>query len=294
MGSPVQKTVARPAANPAPSHPDAFTIIELLITVGILGFLMALLLPVLSQGKSRGKTMVSGNNLKQLAVAWMIYADDHEGRVPPNFGAQQVNDEIANGTYRNWVNNVLDWTDNPQNTNTALLFAGGLGPYLGGQENVYRCPSDYVLSDLQEDLGWRARTRSYSMNAMIGDAGDFTTGGTNVNNPHYRQFFAATDIPMPSDIFVFIEEHPDSINDGYFLNNPYTGQWMDLPASYHNGGANLSFADGHVEYHKWQVSSTRHAARAFVVSLPLALTDKERADFYWVMQRMSIKSAEKR
>ena len=57
------------------------------------------------------------------------------------------------------------------------------------------------------------------------------------------------------------EEHPDSINDGYFLNKPDSLQWMDLPASYHNGAANLAFADGHLETHKWRFASTKPPAR---------------------------------
>ena len=50
-------------------------------------------------------------------------------------------------------------------------------------------------------------------------------------------------IPEPSNLFVFVEEHPDSFNDGYFLNRPAQREWSDLQASYHDGGANLTFAD---------------------------------------------------
>lgn len=273
-----------------------FTLIELLVVIAVISILAALLLPALSGAKARGHSISCLNNERQLILGWMLYADDHEGRLPANYGEVETQQTIADGTYRNWVNNVLDWSPlNAQNTNTSLLFAGGIGPNLGGVANVYRCPTDFVLSQEQQDAGWRSRVRSISMNAMVGDAGEFTTSGVNVNNPNYRQFFTITDIPQPSDIFVFIEEHPDSLRDGYFLNSYNKGvyQWRDLPASYHNGGANIAFADGHVEWHQWRRGSTRQPAKAFVGGdvpmLPMSLDKGDRADFYWLINRTSVK-----
>jgi prepilin-type processing-associated H-X9-DG protein len=143
------------------------------------------------------------------------------------------------------------------------------------------------VSDLQASAGWRARVRSVSMNAMIGNAGEFIQQGANVNNPDYRQFFKVGQIPRPSQIFVFIEEHPDSINDGYFLNKPDSLEWRDLPASYHNGSANLSFADGHAETHQWRFASTKPPARPDAAHLPFPVPPAERADFGWLMERTS-------
>lgn len=265
-----------------------FTLVELLVLIGVIAVLAGLLLPVLGQAKARGYSISCLNNERQLILAWQIYADEHEDRAASNFGKAQVLEEIANGTYRNWVNNVLDWTDNPMNTNTALLFAGGIGPYLSGTHQAYRCPSDFALSEWQQQLGWRSRVRSYSMNLMVGDAGSFSASGANTNNPYYRQFFRTTEIPRPSDIFVFIEEHPDTLDDGYFLNKAYSSHWIDLPASYHAGGANLAFADGHVEHRKWLMGSTLWPARANVLSYPLGL-EEGAADYKWVMQHMSVK-----
>lgn len=125
------------------------------------------------------------------------------------------------------------------------------------------------------------------MNAMIGDAGEFTKGGANVNNPSYVQFMKLTDIAIPDQIFAFIEEHPDSINDGYFLNKAYSYEWIDLPASYHNGAASLSFADGHQEAHRWQRPSTKKPAQPDAASLPFGLSSDDRADFDWLIKRMS-------
>jgi prepilin-type processing-associated H-X9-DG protein/prepilin-type N-terminal cleavage/methylation domain-containing protein len=288
MGSPEPILVRRLARAARLREDHAFTLIELLVVIAVIAILAGLLLPVLGQAKSKGHALSCLNNQRQLVLAWQVHADDHEDRAAANFGKLQVLEEIANRTYRNWVNNVLDWTDNPMNTNTALLFAGGIGPYLGGVDNVFRCPSDFALSEVQQQLGWKSRVRSYSMNLMVGDAGSFSATGANTNNPSYRQFFTTTEIPQPSDIFVFIEEHPDTLDDGYFLNKPYSTNWIDLPASYHSGGANVAFADGHVEQHKWVVGSTRYPARAYILPYPLTL-DGGVADYSWVVQHMSVK-----
>ena len=110
----------------------------------------------------------------------------------------------------------MTWDLSSDNTNTATITEASLGPY-SGSTSVYRCPSDQALSTIQSAAGWDGRIRSYSMNAMVGDAGDFSTNGFNVNNPDYIQFFKITQIPQPAEIFVFLDEHPDSIDDGYFL-----------------------------------------------------------------------------
>ena len=126
------------------------------------------------------------------------------------------------------------------------------------------------------------------MNAMIGDAGEASSQGYNVNNPDYVQFFTITAIPQPSEIFVFLDEHPDSIDDGYFINREDYSEWLDLPASYHNGGAAISFADGHCVLHRWVVSSTRRPPRPDGAGLPIQLAPNERTDFDWVIEHMSI------
>jgi prepilin-type processing-associated H-X9-DG protein/prepilin-type N-terminal cleavage/methylation domain-containing protein len=268
---------------------SAFTLVELLVVIAVVAILATLLICALNEAKSKGHSITCLSHERQLIVAWHVYSDENEGRVAKNYGITRTLETIANGSYHNWVNNVLDWSTDPMNTNRALLFAGGLGPYLSKQHEVYRCPSDAALSPQQLALGWRSRVRSYSMNAMVGDAGEFTTQGFNTNNPAYQQFFALTEIPQPSDIFVFIEEHPDSLRDGYFLNSAGSHQWTDLPASYHSGGANLVFADGHAEYQRWKVASTRVPPRPLAFEPDRTLEGPERRDFYWLMQRTSVR-----
>jgi len=266
-----------------------FTLIELLVVIAMIGILAGLLLPALNLAKTRGHALACLNNHRQLVLAWLLYAQDYEDELPYNLGEEETRRTVAEGRFLNWVNNVMSWELDPDNTNITWVTRGGLGPYCGGAASLYRCPSDFALEDRQSQAGWEARVRSISMNAMVGNAGAFTSGGTNVNVPGYRQFFRLAQIPQPSRIFVFIEEHPESINDGYFLNRPWTNVWNDLPASYHDGAANLAFADGHVEKHRWQSASTKAPARPTPGLLPRAVSEAEDADFDWLMEHTSIR-----
>jgi prepilin-type N-terminal cleavage/methylation domain-containing protein/prepilin-type processing-associated H-X9-DG protein len=276
------------AATGWPERKAGFTLLELLVVMAVVAVLAGLLLPVLSQARKRGQTLICQNNERQLILAWMLYIDEHEGWLPYNYGTADTKRTVAAGKFYNWVNNVMSWELDEDNTNTWWIAAGGLGPYLQGVTSPFHCPSDRVLSDVQKRAGWRERLRSVSMNAMLGYAGQFTRQGTNVNNPEYLQFYKQSEIPNPSQIFVFIEEHPDSIDDGYFLNQLDSMEWHDLPASYHNGGANLSFADGHLEYRQWRFGSTRPPARPDAASLPLPVPSLETGDYDWLMQRTSV------
>jgi prepilin-type processing-associated H-X9-DG protein len=258
-------------------------LIELLTVIAVIAVLAAILLPALSKASERARAIFCLNNTKQLGLAWQLYADEHDGRLPYNLG--------MDGTFRtnlNWVNNVMTWDLSPDNTNPATITEASLGSYASGATIIYRCPSDHALSAIQRAAGWDARVRSYSMNAMVGDAGSFSTNGVNVNNPNYAQFFKTTQILRPSEIFVFLDEHPDSINDGYFLERDYYPEWHDLPASYHNGSTAFSFADGHSALHRWTLPATVRPPQPDGANLPIAIAANESADFEWVIDHMSI------
>ena len=267
----------------------AFTLLELLVVVAVIAILAALLFPALSKAKGRALGIACLNNTRQLAVGWALYADDHDSRLAYNLGGTGVRRIASVRTNLNWVNNVLTWSaQDADNTNTATLTEASLGSYVSRAPGVYRCPSDHVLSEEQRAAGWSARVRSYSMNAMVGDAGDLSQQGFNINNPGYVQFFKTTTIQQPSQVFIFLDEHPDSINDGYFLNKATYYKWIDLPASYHNGAAAFAFADGHSELHRWKDSDTKVPARAFATVLPLDIPSGQGIDFHWVLERMSV------
>ncbi len=275
-----------------PPSGGGFTLIELLVVIAIIGLLAAMLLPALARAKEKGRSMACLNNVKQLALATMMYADDAEDRLPYNLGSGEIIASAATNNFPNWTSPVLDWEQDPDNTNTVLLTRGGIGQYVSRNPQVYRCPTDWLVSNLQAQLGWTHRVRSSSMNMMIGNAGAFSSSGANVNNPTYLQFFKSTQVPQPSRIFVFTEEHPDSINDGYFWDTAESHKWLDLPGSWHNGADNLTFADGHAETHRWLDASTKPPSLAdpAVPHVPFYVPPAEQGDFNWLMEHMSVDS----
>ncbi|MGD0812088.1 MAG: DUF1559 domain-containing protein [Verrucomicrobiota bacterium] len=269
-----------------PPRPDSFTLIELLVVIAVIGILAGLLLPALARTKSQAQSAFCQNNTRQLVLGCLMYCDDNAGYFPYNMAGQAVHTNI------NWAMDVLDWETDADNTNTAHLTQAALGPYVARACAIYRCPSDTVLSTIQRSAGWVNRARSYSMNASIGNAGEYTQTGVNVNNPDYIQFFKLSSVPVATQIFIFTEEHPDTIYDGYFLNKAYDNEWSRLPASYHNGNANISFADGHAEVHHWQNASTLvpnepdGAANLVSTYLPPG----QRTDFNWIIAHMSVET----
>lgn len=265
-----------------------FTLIELSVVVAMIATLAALLLPALVRAKSSAQTSVCLNNVRQLITACLTYVGDNDDRFPYNLGGDAMGKAAARNDPLNWVNGVLSWELDADNTNETLITRASLGPYCAANARVYHCPADRVVSGLQRDAGWAERTRSYSMNAMVGDAGEASRGGTNVNNPEYTQFFSLSSIPNPANTFVFIEEHPDSIDDGYFLNNPDDLQWISLPASFHHDAATISFADGHLELHRWFEGATRAKPVPDAANLPHPVTNDHLSDFEWLADRSSV------
>jgi prepilin-type processing-associated H-X9-DG protein len=255
--------------------------VELLVVMVITGILASLLLPALARSQSRARGLFCQNNNKQLATGWLMYADDHSQRLAYNLAGAAARTNI------NWVAGLLDWELTTDNTNLADLTEAALGSYVAKVSTIYRCPSDSVRSALQSAAGWSSRARSYSMNASLGDAGELTSSGVNANNPGYVQFFTLTSVPVPARIFVFLDEHPDSITDGYFVNRSYNPEWIRLPASWHNGGATFSYADGHSEPYFWKCASTMPPAVPDAAGLPINVSQDPR-DFNWVIAHMSV------
>jgi prepilin-type processing-associated H-X9-DG protein len=221
-------------------------LIELLVVIAIIAILASLLLPALSRAKVRALSAVCLNNLRQLQICWHLYATDHDDRLVPNDYVYDVLTQDPIHLGRSWCggNTRLDTT--PTNIQQGLLF-----PY-NQSTQIYVCPADksHVETPDGELLPIR-RTRSYNMSMSINGEPELLFW-----IPSFQKLSHISN-PAPSDLFVFIDVHEDSILDSLFgiplPGSSLDGNWFDIPANRHGQAANLSFADGHVEHWRWRV-----------------------------------------
>ena len=257
----------------------AFTLIELLVVVAIIASLAAMLLPSLAKAKTKAHGIQCLNNLNQMSLSWIMYADDNADRIPPN-------NIMAAEPWRTWVRGWLDnQNPTPDNTNTAYLMTSHLWPYhkaLG----IWRCPADRSTSRHGGKL--LPRVRSISMNNWLNSDGAWD--GQNQFKV-FRRLSDMTD-PAPTRIWVVIDEREDRINNGFFVvdmrgvkpRSPGSVRLIDCPASYHNGAGGLTFADGHAEIKKWLDPRTKPAIRKRA-NLPLIAASPNNVDVIWLQER---------
>jgi len=251
-----------------PAHDSGFAAVELLVIVVVLVVLTVLLWPAVSIIGAKSQAVQCLNNHKQLITAFLAYADNNFGNFPANEEGDQTSVDYGNNrpSILPWVNGWENYANGSlgSDTNTQFLVSPSYTSMGSLVRNpaVFKCPAD---RSRQFGLKGLPRVRSVSMNGAIGcgifggeiGVGNWLGGGSSPGNWMIYPKEAAITEPAPANLFIFLDENPDSINDGGFAVensgiNDNGATWVDLPSPLHLGSTAFSFADGHAGLHTWR------------------------------------------
>jgi prepilin-type N-terminal cleavage/methylation domain-containing protein/prepilin-type processing-associated H-X9-DG protein len=244
------------------SNGRGFTLIELLVVIAIIAIIAAMLLPVLASAKKRALVGYCLNDQRQLDLAWNMYNPDNNDNVvgfvcsDPTCWRVQVSSETAPAP-AGLTGEALNTWKAQEGYSEGALFR------YAPNNTLIHCPAD--IRDQGQEAALNPTHFYYdSYSGVVGlNGGGSTPGvGFNLAAGNATPIMKTSGLKHPTDRMLWMEENDErGDNEGsweFNVGSPWGGvpvgtsfSWVDCPAQYHGDGCTVSFADGHVLFHRW-------------------------------------------